>query len=64
MYLRIGEELELRKILGRGRSCGNNIVDMVAPESGEYLIFKHGKTAFYNTHFDDLSNHLGSLTLL
>jgi len=39
MYLRISEELELRKILGRGRSCGNNIVDMVAPESGEYLIF-------------------------
>ena len=56
--LKIGEELDLGRILVRG-SCGNNIVDIVAPEPGKYLIFKPGKTAFYNTNFDDLLQSLG-----
>jgi len=60
---RIGEELDLGRILVRG-SCGNNIVDMVAPVPGEYLVFKPGKTAFYNTHFDELLQSLNVTHLL
>jgi len=46
-------------MLVRG-SCGNNIVDMVAPEPGKYFICKPGKGAFYKTYFDDLlqSTHM------
>lgn len=57
-FLRIGEELDLGRVLVRG-SCGNNIVDMVAPQPGEYLVYKPGKTAFYMTHFDGLLQRLG-----
>ena len=62
-FLRIGEELDLGRILVRG-SCGNNIVDMVAPMPGEYVVFKPGKTAFYLTEFDDLLQRLGITHLL
>ena len=62
-FLRIGQELDLGRILVRG-SCGNNIVDAVAPNPGEYLIFKHGKTAFYKTHFEDLLQSLGITHLI
>jgi len=57
-FLRIGEELDLGRILIRG-SCGNNIVDMVAPQPGEYVIFKPGKGAFFKTHFYELLKDLG-----
>jgi Isochorismatase family len=40
-FLRIGEELDLGRILVRG-IFGNNIVDMVAPQPGEHLVFKPG----------------------
>jgi len=62
-FLRIGEELDLGRILVRG-SCGNNIVDMVAPMPGEYVVFKPGKTAFYMTEFDDLLQSLAITHLL
>ena len=62
-FLRIGEELDLGRILVRG-SCGNNIVDMVAPEPGEYLVFKPGKTAFYLTAFEELLQSLGITHLM
>mmetsp|Transcript_19055 Transcript_19055/g.28447 ORF Transcript_19055/g.28447 Transcript_19055/m.28447 type:complete len:504 (-) Transcript_19055:214-1725(-) len=62
-FLRIGEELDLGRILVRG-SCGNNIVDMVAPKPGEYLIMKPGKTAFYMTNFDELLQSLGVTHLM
>jgi nicotinamidase-related amidase len=62
-FLRIGKELDLGRILVRG-SCGNNIVDAVAPNPGEYLIFKPGKTAFYKTHFDELLQSLGITHLM
>lgn len=61
--LRIGEELDLGRILVRG-SCGNNIVDMVAPKPGEYLIMKPGKTAFYLTKFDELLQSLNVTHLM
>ena len=54
--LRIGEELDLGRILVRG-SCENNLT-WVAPEPGEFLIFKSGKGAFYKTHFDNLLQSL------
>ena len=56
-FLRIGEELDLGRILIRG-SCGNNIVDMVAPQPGEYVVFKPGKGAFFRTHFYELLKDL------
>ena len=62
-FLRIGQELDLGRVLVRG-SCGNNIVDMVAPKPGEYLIMKPGKTAFYMTQFDELLQSLGVTHLL
>ena len=62
-FLRIGETLSLGRILVRG-SCGNNIVDMVAPMPGEYLIMKPGKTAFYKTHYDELLQSLGITHIL
>lgn len=57
-FLRIGEELNLGRILVRG-SCGNNIVDMVAPEPGDYIVYKPGKGAFFKTHLYDLLKKLG-----
>lgn len=62
-FLRIGQELDLGRILVRG-SCGNNIVDAVAPDPGEYLVFKPGKGAFYKTHFDDLLKSLSITHLM
>lgn len=55
--LRIGQELGLGRILVRG-SCGNNIVDMVSPKPGEHIIYKPGKTAFYQTELDELLQSL------
>lgn len=61
--LRIGDPGPMGRILIRGER-GHDIVDALAPRTGEIVIDKPGKGAFYATKFEDLLKANGISDLL